>query len=253
MRQQINLLNPALIKQKDLLNPTNIGVTLAVLTVLMMTYYGQAQKQLSLITTQRTDVTEALIAAQNQLKETAALHALREPNKALPIQIAQLEQKEKMQQQVLQTIDQGSASPEKGYAALMRAFAKQSIDGLWLTGFNFDSHTEQLNITGRTLEADLVPEYITRLSKEPALKGKQFSGLNMNQSKADASKAPPPTTTATTTKPQESATALNANKTSAGLQIKSEMRYIEFSLQSIDVGTDIKISTLPVANNEVKP
>jgi hypothetical protein len=248
MSQQINLLNPALIKQKDALNPTNIGVTLAVLIVLMMTFYGQAQKQMSLLTVQRTETTEALIAAQNQLKETAARHALREPNKALPMQIAQLEQKEKMQQQVLQTISQGSASPEKGYAAIMRAFAKQSIDGLWLTGFNFDSHTEQLNITGRTLEADLVPEYISRLSQETALKGKQFSGLNMNQSKADnlASKATAAVVATTPIKAQDSSAA---NKTSTTLPPKTEVQYIEFTLQSIDTGADAKTSVATSVNN----
>jgi hypothetical protein len=252
MSQQINLLNPALIKQKDLLNPNNIGVTLAVLIVLMMTFYGQAQKQLSSLTLQRTEASEALTKAQNQLKETAARHAMREPNKELPLQIAQLEQKEKMQQQVLQTISQGSASPEKGYAAIMRAFAKQSIDGLWLTGFNFDSHTEQLNITGRTLEADLVPEYISRLSQEPALKGKQFSGLNMNQSKADAlaSNATAPVLATTPITTQDSSAG---SKTTAGLPTKPEVRYIEFTLQSIDKEADAKVSAATNANNGGKP
>ena len=68
-----------------------------------------------------------------------------------------------MQQQILQTVNQSSATPEKGYAAFMRAFAKQSLDGLWLTSFSFDSSTEKLNINGRTLQADLVPEYISTL------------------------------------------------------------------------------------------
>ena len=241
MSQQINLLNPALIKQKDLLNPTNIGITLGALFVLMMIFYVQAQRQMSLLNVQRTEATKALVAAQSQLKETAARHALREPNKALTMQIVQLEQKEKMQQQVMQTVSQGYASPEKGYAAIMRAFAKQSIDGLWLTGFSFDSQSEQLNITGRTLEADLVPEYISRLSQESALKGKQFSGLNMSQSKADnlASKTTAAVEATPPIKPQDSSAA---NKTSTTLPTKTEVGYIEFTLQSIDTGADTKKS-----------
>ena len=157
MSQQINLLNPALIKQKDFLNPNNIVMTLGVLSVLMLGYYGYAQQQLSLLSTQRSQVAEELTATQAQLKQTALLHTPRAPDKTLLEQITQLEQKEIMQQQILRTVDQSSATPEKGYAALMRAFARQSLDGLWLTSFSFDSQTERLNISGRTLQAALVP------------------------------------------------------------------------------------------------
>lgn len=237
MSQQINLLNPALIKQKDLLNPNNIVISLVVLIVLMLAYYSYAHKQMALLSIQRAQVAEALTLAQTQLTQTATLHAPREANKALLEQIAQLEQTEKMQQQVLQTIQQTTASPEKGYAALMRAFAQQALDGLWLTGFSFDSHSDQLNINGRTLEADLVPEYITRLGSEPALKGKQFSALSMKQPQADAASNNKPSALAKaiTTIAPNAAAALNKNNQSATTTTSTaapEVPYIEFSLQS---------------------
>lgn len=234
MSQQINLLNPALIKQKDFLNPNNIVMTLGVLSVLMLGYYGYAQKQLSLLVTQRSQVAEELSATQAQLKQTALLHTPRAPDKTLLEQITQLEQKEIMQQQILRTVDQSSATPEKGYAALMRAFARQSLDGLWLTSFSVDSQTEKLNISGRTLQAALVPEYIAHLGNESALKGKLFSALNMRLPKADATSSGNPATSA-------AAQTANANNgTSAAPAVASaarqafEPQYIEFALQSTD-------------------
>jgi hypothetical protein len=227
MSQQINLLNPALIKQKDFFNSNNIAMMLGLLSILMLGYYGNAQKELSLLATQRSQAAESLSVAQAQLKQSVLLHTPHTPNKALIDQIMQLEQKEKMQQQILQTVNLSSATPEKGYAALMRAFAKQSLDGLWLTSFSFDSANEKLNISGRTLQADLVPEYISHLSKEPALKGKLFSALNMNLPKAEAAKN----------------TALQANTGAASSPAPTATtqtvvpKYIEFVLQSTEEKT----------------
>jgi hypothetical protein len=239
MSQQINLLNPSLIKQKDFFNATNIAITLGLLSALMFGYYGYAQKQLAILTTHRSQIAEELSATQAQLKQTVLLHTPREMNKALLEQIAQLEQKEAMQQQILQTVNQSSATPEKGYAALMRAFAKQGLDGLWLTSFSIDSSTEKLNISGRTLQADLVPEYISRLGNEPALKGKSFSALNMSLPKTDPivnNPAPAvisPVATATTIKNGVSVTPSNSTMPVQAVQ-NNEPKYIEFILQSND-------------------
>jgi Fimbrial assembly protein (PilN) len=222
MSQEINLLNTALIKQKDFLNAFNIAITLGLLSAMMMGYFGYAKKELSDLTIERSQIAEQLSAMDLQLKQATLMHTPHAPNKALLVEMSQLEQKEKMQQHILQIVKQSSASPEKGYAALMRAFAKQSIDGLWLTGFSFDNASEQLNINGRTLQANLVPEYISRLGHEPALKGKLFSALNMRLPKAEENK---------TATPQINNGAASSPSTTEALQAPPPP-YIEFALQS---------------------
>jgi hypothetical protein len=243
MSQQINLLNPSLIKQKDFFNPNTILITLGILLVLMLGYYSYAQKQLSLLTAQRGQIAQELTATQATLQQTVLLHTPHEMNKALLEQIAQLEQKQAMQQQILQTVNLSSATPEKGYAALMRAFAKQSLDGLWLTSFSINSQSEQLNISGRTLQGDLVPEYISRLGNEPALKGKLFAALNMSLPKTTGATSPPPTaalpsvnsTNLTASIIKNGVSAMPASSPAAVATVQNnEVNYIEFSLQSID-------------------
>lgn len=231
MSQQINLLNLALIKKKDFLSPNNIAITLGLLSVLMLAYYSFVQTQLSSLTIKRNQVAEALSATQTQLKQTALLHAPKEINTALLAQIAQLEQKEKIQQQVLQTVSISSTTPEKGYAALMRAFAKQSIDGLWLTSFSMDNDNNRLTISGRALQGDLVPEYISRLGNEAVLKGQSFATLNMNLPKAEATALnsttqPMPTSNLAAVKGDISTSPNNTVNQTA------EPDFIEFSLQS---------------------
>lgn len=222
MSQQINLLNTALIKQKDFFNPTNIAITLGLMCVLMLGYYGYALKELSALNLARMQAAEKLSSLDEKLKQTSIAHKDQAPNKSLLDEISQLEQKEKMQQQILQTVRQSRANPDKGYAALMRAFAKQSIDGLWLTSFDYDSQSEKLSIAGRTLQADLVPQYISHLSIEPALKGKSFSALNMQLPKVADIKTP---ALQTNTRAASSPAISNTLPSEAP-------KYIEFALQS---------------------
>lgn len=231
MSQQINLLNLALIKKKDFLSPSNIAISFGLLSVLMLAYYSFAQTQLSSLIIQRNQVAEALSAAQTQLTQTALLHVPHEVDSALLDQIAQLEQKEKIQQQVLQTVSKSATTPDKGYAALMRAFAKQSIDGLWLTSFSMDSDNNRLNISGRALQGNLVPEYISRLGNEDVLKGQSFATLNMNLPKVEATalnsptQPMPPSNLATVKGDISTLPNSVANQT-------AEPDFIEFSLQS---------------------
>lgn len=249
MSQQINLLNPALIKQKDLLNTNNIAIVLGLFLVLMLAYYSYSQQQLASVVIERNQAAEALSAMQAELQKAVLIHTPRAINNALLDQIKQLEHKESMQLEILQTVGQSSATPDKGYAALMHAFAKQSLDGLWLTGFNIDSHTEKLNISGRTLQADLVPEYISRLGNEPALKGKLFAALNIHAAKTEAlvvatpaatrqaevaQQALAPTVKTNPTDKNSSLALLVSPATRSNVASFNTTQYLEFTLQSTD-------------------
>lgn len=186
MNQQINLLNPALLKQKVLVDVVSIALAAAVLSGVMLAYYAYTYQQSLLLNTQRNQAAIALSAIEVQLKQIALLHQPKVLNQALLDQIMQLERQEIMQQKVLYVVKQSSASAGKSYAAIMRAFARQSLDGLWLTGFSMESQTQALSISGRSLQPELVPEYIARLGDEPALQGKSFAALSMSSASARA-------------------------------------------------------------------
>jgi len=221
--QQINLINLALIKKKQFLTLNSMAAILGVATLAMLAYYSYVKSEVAALSAQRQQVASELIKTQNELKAITALHTPRDKDSALEKKIATLEESEKIQQQILNTLNQSSNTPANSYAALMRAFAKQNIEGLWLTSFSVDSQTDTLNIQGRALRGDLVPQYINGLSSESALKGKLFSGLNINLPKAAATGV-----TAAPTTPSKPEAAVTKN-TSA---ITNEPNYIEFSLES---------------------
>jgi hypothetical protein len=67
----------------------------------------------------------------------------------------------------------------------MRAFARQVVPGLWLTGFKVTGDATQISLSGGVTNPELLPAYIQRLSKESVMQGKTFSTLQMQQAKVD--------------------------------------------------------------------
>lgn len=243
MSQQINLVNIALIKQKPLITLNSMTATLVAIVIVMLGYYAYLQKEVSALKIQRQEIANNLTNTQNEIKALALSHAPQEKDLSLEKQIALLEQKIKVQQQILTTLSHSTNTPGNSYAGLMRAFARQNIDGLWLTGFSVDSQTDTINIQGKALQSDLVPQYINRLSNEAALKGKLFSGLNINLPKAEtvvnnvaAVDAPHQT------QPGKTATALTKPNTKTSTT--SLPNYIEFNLES-----KLDTSASPTANS----
>lgn len=98
---------------------------------------------------------------------------------------AQLATQEKLQG----ILKDGTIGNTSGYSEYMRAFSRQSLYGLWLTGFDISGSTEQMSIRGGLLNPELLPGFIKRLNQEKVMRGKEFSSLQMQQHKFDAAKS----------------------------------------------------------------
>ena len=84
----------------------------------------------------------------------------------------------------------------------MRALARQSVGGLWLTGFSITNGGNDVTLRGRMLNADLLPRFLGRLGAEKSFEGRGFRSLAIDQPKqadvpaainvASPGAAPPP-------------------------------------------------------------
>ena len=63
------------------------------------------------------------------------------------------------------------------HSATLQAFARQTIDGLWLTGLVLDR--QDMALRGRAMNPELIPAYVGRLNQEPALQGRSFRALDI--------------------------------------------------------------------------
>ena len=93
------------------------------------------------------------------------------------------------QEMLIKMLTSGSIGNTTGYSEYMRAFARQSMHGLWLTGFDISGNNLQMSIRGGLLNPELLPNFIKRLNQEKIMRGKEFASLQMLQHKVDAAKS----------------------------------------------------------------
>jgi len=222
MSQQINLINPALIKQKDFLTVVNIGVVYGVLTGLMMAWVGYSASQVHGLQGEQQALAASLAHTQSALTQLLASRAPRSPDPALLQQLALLESKQNMQAKMLDAIQQRKPPQDFGLANYMRGFARQIMPGVWLSGFTIDEKNKTMTVRGRSLEAESLPDYVQKLAKEPVFAGKAFGGLRIKQAEWQASRPKPD---------NQEASRQHINP---ALRINPAPALIEFELQGLE-------------------
>ena len=180
MSQQINLYNPALLPKPDVFTGRTILVTLSSLTMALLAAYG-----ITAYLAARAVALEQLTSgrlAQLQLDITQLSQQVsgRKPSAQLTAELADLDTSLSGRNEVMAVLNSGAPGDTRGVSEYFRAFARQSVEGLWLTGFTLAGAGNDISIEGRTLRADLVPIYIQRLSKEDALRGHRFATLSVH-------------------------------------------------------------------------
>lgn len=179
MSQQINLFNPIFLKQKKYFSVTAMAQALGLILLGSIALAAFAFYQSSKLNAQAATTSMQLGLAQAQLAKFNAEFVPRQTSKAVEENIQKTEEDVKVARQVLATLQKGELGNTKGYAEYLRAFARQQVDGLWLTGFKIDGAGSAIGLQGRALQPELVPVYITRLKREAVMQGKSFATLEM--------------------------------------------------------------------------
>jgi Tfp pilus assembly protein PilN len=182
MSQQINLFNPMFRKRGFSWTSADamlygVGIALALSAICavynnfrlrsVQTEAQSVEQEYQAVTTQR----DALVAAQAQ----------RQPDTKLATEIGEREAQLAMRQEILTTLKSGAVGTTSGFSEYMRAFSRQTIGGLWLTGFDIATDGNQLALQGRTLSPDLLPNYLQRLNQEQVMHGRQFAALQIQR------------------------------------------------------------------------
>ncbi|MDO9189790.1 MAG: fimbrial assembly protein [Sulfurimicrobium sp.] len=185
MSQQINLFNPAFRKRREWFTALMLIQSLAVLVLVMAGVYGYQYRQAMILEQQIKAGAASLAQEQARLVKVAAEHAPRQKDAALEKQLEEKEQQLQGEEAVLEVLNSGSLGNTQGYSGYMRAFARQTVNGLWLTEFGIKGAGKEMLLGGRTLRPELVPAYVQRLNREEATKGRDFAALEMQQPKAE--------------------------------------------------------------------
>lgn len=179
MTQQINLFNPIFRKQKKYFSSLTMVQALAIICGACALLAVDAAFRTRALTAQAAG-TEALLAARQQrLTDVKVQFAPRQKSATIAAEIVAAQAELAMLQSATATVQRGGFGDTVGFSPYFRAFARQRIEGLWLTDVTVASGGATIGIEGKALQAPLVPQYMGRLAQESVMKGKAFATLAM--------------------------------------------------------------------------
>ena len=188
MSQQINLFNPVFLKQKKYFSVLTMLQALGLIVLGSALFYGYAVYQVGELSKQSEEMNKRFVSEQTRLVNFTNEFSPQRTSQLLEAELNQLEAQAAAQNTLLTTLKSGVIGNTEGYSEYMRAFARQSISGLWLTAFDITGDGAQMSLSGAVLSPQLVPAYIQRLGKEKIMHGKMFSTLQMQQSPKEANR-----------------------------------------------------------------
>jgi type IV pilus assembly PilN-like protein len=177
--QQINLFNPAFLDKRGSLSlkAALMGwLAIALLSVAFAGYAGIRNRQLA---QQEREVTAKVTAAQAEIQRLAGQVSGRKQNPQIAAEIVRLESEISGRDEVMAVLKGGALGDTKGFSEHLRAFARQSFEGVWLTGLHIAGSGQDVAVEGRALRAEQVPSYLRRLNSESIMQGHPFSELLM--------------------------------------------------------------------------
>jgi len=188
--QQINLFNPIFLKQKKIFTALPMAEALGVIVIgaLLLNWY--AGLRVAELEKEAAAGKVALAKREQRLLQAKAQFAPRGKDPALAAQVAEAEAELKALHDVSSVLQGGALGNTAGYAEYFRAFSRQNVSGLWLTGVSINGAGNDIGVRGRAMHASLVPSYINRLTGERVMHGKSFASLDIGRPQASADTAP---------------------------------------------------------------
>jgi len=183
--QQINLYNPLFRRQKKYFSTLTMLQALGLILLGSLLVYGYAWYRTSGLEQQSVQTEKNYQATQVRLGQATAAFGPRYPSKLLQDEVARMDDQVKARRQIIDLLGKGELGNTRGFSEYLRALSRQTLGGLWITGFHVSGTGSDMAINGRTLQPELVPTFINRLKKEPVLAGKTFSMLEMSLPEAE--------------------------------------------------------------------
>ncbi len=191
MSQQINLFNPIFMKQKKYFSVVTMLQALGLILLGSALFYGYAAYQVVHMSGQTDEMAKRYAAEQAKLVQLTNEYSRQNTGLRLENELKQLEARAAAQTTLLNLLKSGALGNTRGYSEYMRALARQSIKGLWLTAFDIVGDGVQMSVSGAVVDPQLVPAYIQRLGKEKVMQGKTFSTLQIQQPDDDGGRRVP--------------------------------------------------------------
>ncbi len=191
MPQQINLYNPVFEEQRTLLSFNGAIVGWVVIAALVAVVAAYQTATLRSAEQRDRELAKQVATAQAEAQRLGGEMASRRHDPRVAEEVARLEDEVRGRQEVMDVLHSGGLGDTRGFSDHLKAFARQSFEGVWLTGLSIATAGRDVSIEGRASQAAFVPGYLKRLNGESAMQGHPFSELVIQEPAPDpAAKTP---------------------------------------------------------------
>jgi hypothetical protein len=176
MYQQINLYQPIFRKQRQIFAAATMLQAVGVVALALLGIYVYAFAQvgaLEVAVVQLEGREKALLTQLTRIDPGLGANRRAE----LDAEVRRLNATLLDQQRLIDVLRDQPLGGVQGFSGYLSALARQRTPELWLTEIGINGGTAAIELAGRSLSPELVPEYMQRLGAEPALAGQQFDSF----------------------------------------------------------------------------
>ena len=183
MSQQINLYSPIFRKQTKVFSAKTMLQALAIIVLVVAVFYHSIAIHTNILEIRAADSSRQLQGELERLKALGAGATPAERARSLAERKKALETRLAAHTQTLAAFDSDAAGRAEGYSEPLRALARVSVEGVWLTRVQFSKG--DLSLAGRATRPEFVPAYLERLRAEKTLRTREFGKLEVTRAKGD--------------------------------------------------------------------
>jgi hypothetical protein len=184
MSQQINLFNPDFLQKKKVFTANTMAIALGALVLGLVSVGVAARVRVASLQVQADSGAAQLERAQKRLLSVTAEFTPRKEDPRLAEELSLAQGELAGLKEVAGVIERGELGDTQGYAEYFRALARQSVDGLWLTGVSIAGAGLDIGVRGRAMDPAMVPGFLGRLRNERIMQGKAVGSLQIGEAAA---------------------------------------------------------------------
>jgi hypothetical protein len=180
MYQQINLYQPIFRKQRQVFSAATLLQALGAVAAGLLVIYGYALWNV------RALEAEVLYLEGRERALTMQLARIdpdigRGQREEIDGELVRLNAKLLEQQQLVEVLRAQPLGSTEGFSGYLAALGRQRAPELWLTEIAINGGTGAIELAGRSLGPELVPEFMQRLGREPKLAGQRFDQFEIER------------------------------------------------------------------------
>lgn len=180
MKQQINLVNPALLPPKPFFQFRSMMIALAVIVLALSVMAGVFRAQVSAYRALADAAGQRLAAKQLRVKELEGQIAQRQKDPQVAAALVKAQAEQIQLRQIAASLAQGGLQDDgKPYSRYLNALAQKPSRGVWLTRIEF--HGPRMLLEGMAVNAEDMPPYLAQLQALPEFSGQRFVSFSLGR------------------------------------------------------------------------